>query len=184
MYTQLASRQRIRKALIIISFLLFPVIMNFLSPYVIIDGASQGVITGSFIMFGLMFLSALFIGRLWCGWVCPAGGLAEISFPINNKPVSRKLNWIKWLIWVPWLSLIVMVVIRAGGYREVDFLHLTETGISIDEPFKYITYYMVVGIFLALSVFVGRRAGCHTICWMAPFMILGRKLRNFLVGQH
>ncbi len=25
---------------------------------------------------------------------------------------------------------------------------------------------------------VGRRAGCHTFCWMAPFMILGRKLRN------
>ncbi len=43
---------------------------------------------------------------------------------------------------------------------------------------KYIIYYIVVGTFLALSVFVGRRAGCHTICWMAPFMILGRKLRN------
>ena len=26
----------------------------------------------------------------------------------------------------------------------------------------------------------GRRAGCHTICWMAPFMIIGRKLRNLV----
>jgi hypothetical protein len=59
-YPQLTLRQRIRKTLIIISFLLFPVIMNFLSPYVIIDGASQGIISGSFIIFGLMFLSALF----------------------------------------------------------------------------------------------------------------------------
>ena len=33
--------------------------MNYFSPYVIIDGASQGVINGSFIVFGLMFLSAL-----------------------------------------------------------------------------------------------------------------------------
>ena len=24
----------------------------------------------------------------------------------------------------------------------------------------------------------GRRAGCYTVCWMAPFMILGRKLGN------
>ena len=26
----------------------------------------------------------------------------------------------------------------------------------------------------------GRRAFCHTTCWIAPFMILGRKLRNAL----
>ena len=24
----------------------------------------------------------------------------------------------------------------------------------------------------------GKRASCHTICWMAPFMIFGRKIRN------
>lgn len=25
---------------------------------------------------------------------------------------------------------------------------------------------------------VGRRAGCHSICWMAPFMLIGRWIRN------
>ncbi|MBC7234823.1 MAG: 4Fe-4S binding protein [Chloroflexi bacterium] len=39
-------------------------------------------------------------------------------------------------------------------------------------------YYIVVLLFLGLSVAIGRRAGCHYLCWMAPFMILGRKLRN------
>jgi ferredoxin-type protein NapH len=29
-------------------------------------------------------------------------------------------------------------------------------------------------------VIFGRRAGCHTICWMAPFMIIGRAIRNLL----
>jgi len=178
MNQQLETRQRIRKALIIISLLLFPVIMNYFSPYVIIDSASQGIVNASLIVFGLQFLSALFLGRLWCGWVCPAGGLAEICFPINNKPVRGKADWIKWLIWVSWLGIIVMMVIRAGGYQHIDLLYLTESGISVDEPWKYIIYYAVVGMFLVLSVFVGRRAGCHTICWMAPFMILGRKLRN------
>lgn len=178
MFQQLATRQRIRIGLIIFSFLLFPIIMNYFSPYIIIDGASQGIVNGSLIVFGLLFVSALFLGRLWCGWVCPAAGLGEVCFPINNKPVSQKLNWIKWLIWVPWLSIIIMMVVRAGGYHQIDFFHLTESGISIDEPLKYILYYTVVGLFLALAVFIGRRAGCHTICWMAPFMILGRKLRN------
>ena len=176
--SQLAPRQRIRKGLIIVSLLLFPVIMNYLSPYIIIDGAAQGIVNGSLIVFGLQFLSALFVGRLWCGWGCPAGGLGEVCFAINNKPVRGKVDWIKWLIWFPWLAIIVMMVMRAGGYQSVDFFHLTESGVSVDEPWKYIMYYIVVGIFLALSVFVGRRAGCHTICWMAPFMILGRKLRN------
>jgi ferredoxin-type protein NapH len=51
---------------------------------------------------------------------------------------------------------------------------------SPDRPIliAYIIYYMVVFLFFLLAVFVGRRAGCHTICWMAPFMILGRKIRN------
>ena len=69
------TRQKIRKALIIFSFLLFPITINYFSPYVIIDGASRGVVNGSFISFSLMFLSALFVGRLWCGWGCPAGGV-------------------------------------------------------------------------------------------------------------
>ncbi len=60
--------------------------MNFLSPYVIIDGAMNGIVNGSLIMFGLMFVSSLFLGRAWCGWVCPGGGMQEIVEPINNKP--------------------------------------------------------------------------------------------------
>jgi ferredoxin-type protein NapH len=185
MNKQLVRRQRIRKALILLSFLLFPVIMNYFSPYVIIAGASEGVVNGSLIIFGLQFLSALFLGRLWCGWACPAGGLGEACFPVNNRRVNiRKLDWIKWAIWVPWIGIIVWAAISAGGYQSVNFLMHTENGISVagsaDRPilFAYVIYYGVVFLFLALSVLVGRRAGCHAICWMAPFMILGRKLRN------
>jgi len=179
MVRQLPRRQRIRKALVILAFLSFPVTMNFLSPYVIIDGAMNGIVTGSLIMFGLMFVSSLFLGRAWCGWVCPGGGMQEIVEPVNRRPVNgRKVDWIKWVIWIPWVSLIVWMAVQAGGYSSVDFLHLTESGISVDGPFKYITYYLVVGLFIGLASFAGRRAGCHTICWMAPFMIIGRWIRN------
>jgi polyferredoxin len=178
-------RQSVRKTMLIVSFLLFPIIMNYLSPYVIIDGASQGIVNGSLIMFALMFVSALFVGRLWCGWICPAGGLGEICFAANNRPVKgNKIDWIKWLIWVPWISIVVWTVISAGGYRGVNFFLDTENGISVagsaDRPiiFAYVIYYAVIGTFTLLSLLVGRRAGCHTFCWMAPFMILGRKARN------
>ena len=179
MLRQLPTRQRIRKALVILAFLSFPITMNFLSPYVIIDGAMNGIVNGSLIVFGLMFLSSLFLGRAWCGWICPGGGMQEIVEPVNRRPANgRRIDWIKWVIWIPWISLIVWMAARSGGYSRVDFLHLTDSGVSVDEPFKYVTYYMVVLLFVGLAVFAGRRAGCHTICWMAPFMMIGRWIRN------
>jgi polyferredoxin len=181
-------RQEIRRGILIVMFLLFPVSMNYFSPYVIIDGASQGVANGSLFVFGLLFLTSLLLGRAWCGWACPAGGLGEIACAANNQPVNgRKLDWIKWLIWVPWIGIILWALISAGGYRQVNLTLDTVSGISLagdaDRPviFAYIIYYLVVGLFLTLSLTLGRRAGCHAICWMSPFMILGRKLRNIKV---
>jgi ferredoxin-type protein NapH len=185
MIRQLPMRQRIRKALVFVALLSFPITMNFFSPYVIIDGAMNGIINGSLVMFGLMFLSSLFLGRLWCGWVCPGGGMQEMFEPINNKLVNgSKIDWIKWAIWILWLSLIVVFAVNAGGYQSVDLLYHTQNGISVagtpDRPIfiAYIIYYVVVALFVGLAIFAGRRAGCHTICWMAPFMISGRWIRN------
>lgn len=179
MAKQAATRQRWRKALIIGSLLLFPVILNYLSPYVILAGASEGVVNGSFIAFVLMFISALFVGRLWCGWACPAGGLQEVCFAVNNgRARGGKFDWIKWVIWIPWLALIAFLAIQAGGYQAINPLFLTDSGISVDRPEGYIIYYMVIGILVILALAAGRRAACHYICWMAPFMILGRRIRN------
>jgi ferredoxin-type protein NapH len=182
---QLPRRQRIRKALLFVSLLLFPVTLYYFSPALILQGASEGIINASFIVFGLMFLSSLFVGRLWCGWACPAGALQEFGQPINNKPTpGGKFNWIKWAIWIPWIGLIVALAIGAGGYRAVDPLYQLETGVTMALPLDgggppwFVIYYIIIALFFGLAVIFGRRAGCHTICWMAPFMILGRKLRN------
>lgn len=176
------KRQSIRRALILVSFLLFPIIINYFSPYIIIDGASQGIVNGSLIVFGAMFFSALVVGRAWCGWLCPMAGLQEACFVIRNKSAAGgRWNWIKWGIWIPWIGIITAATISAGGYHKVDFFHLTESGISVDAPdivFRYLTYYIVLGTVVILSLTAGRRAFCHYGCWMAPFMILGRKLRN------
>jgi polyferredoxin len=177
----LPRRQAVRKAAIFAMFLLFPVVLNYFSPYVIVDGAGQGIINGSFVVFAGMFVSAVFVGRLWCAWACPAAGLQEACFAANGKPArGGRFDWIKWGIWIPWIGIIAFAAISAGGYRAVNLLHLTESGISVDEPLKYITYYSVVGTIFLLSLIAGRRAFCHYGCWMAPFMILRRKVRNVL----
>jgi ferredoxin-type protein NapH len=187
MSRQKTTRQRLRSALLLFSLLMFPITLNYFSPYLIMMGASEGIINGSFLVFCGMFLSSLFFGRLWCGWVCPAGALGEVCQPINDRTVTgKKIDWIKWLIWVPWIMLIAFIAISAGGYKEVNFTYGTVNGISVagttDRPivFAYIIYYGVIFIFAVLSMTVGRRAGCHSVCWMAPFMIIGRKISNWL----
>ena len=82
------------------------------------------------------------------------------------------------MIWVPWLVFFFYLLMQAGGVRGGDFFWQTTGGISVADLQGLIVYFSVVLIFLILAVVVGRRAACHTICWMAPFMILGRKIRN------
>ncbi len=107
--------------------------------------------------------------------------MGEIAEPLNNRAVNPdKVAWVKWLIWIPWMSIIIWLLVRAGGYSSVNLLHLTESGISVDAPPKYIIYFIVIALFIGLAAIFGCRTGCHTICWMAPFMIIGRWIRNRL----
>jgi ferredoxin-type protein NapH len=178
MQRQMALRQRVRKGFITITFLLFPLILYYFSPVLIIEGAVEGVIVGSFITFTLLFVSSLWVGRLWCGWACPGAGLQEALLSVNDKPVrSRWASRIKWIIWTPWI-LGIVAAFSAGGLRRVDPFYNTAHGISVADPIAYIVYYAVVTLFVVLALTVGRRGGCHVICWMAPFMILGREIRN------
>ncbi len=174
-------RQNIRHLVIFLSFLAFPVTINFLSPYLIIQASFEGVLAGSGLAFLGLFVSSIFLGRLFCGWLCPGGGLNDILTGVNSRRVTgRWLRRIKILIWVVWLASLAGGFISSGGLRQINPLYLTESGISVDEPLKFIIYYGVILIFLLISVLVGRRASCHAICWMAPFMMLGTKLGDRL----
>jgi polyferredoxin len=171
-------RQKIRKGTILLVFFMFPAIFYYLSPVLIIEASSKGIINGSFILFLLMFFSSLFLGRSFCGWVCPGAGCQESIFLARSKEVTRG-DYIKWLIWVPWVGSIVIVAIKSGGYSTVDFFFQTTHGLSIGNIQSLITYFIVLLILIVLPAFVfGKRSFCHHLCWMAPFMILGRRIRN------
>jgi ferredoxin-type protein NapH len=172
-------RQRIRKTILIITFLLFPAIFYYLSPYLIVEGTLKGIITGSFIAFGLMFISSLILGRAFCGWVCPASGIQEHIIIINDKKV-KKGNFIKWIIWLPWIILIISIAIKNGGYDTIDPFYQTTYGLSIANIEALLTYLAVLALIVLPAFLIGRKSFCHHICWMAPFMILGRKLSTKL----
>ena len=136
------DRQSARTALIIISFVLMPVTFAYISCPIIIEGASKGIATGGLIVFILIFTSSLFVGRLWCGWLCPAGGLQDIYFRINNKNVH--IGILNWLKYVAFLSIIFIPLISAihssGGLKAIDLFYHTDYGISIAREGAYVIY--------------------------------------------
>ena len=171
-------RQGLRRLTGLLSLMVFPLTLNFFSPYVSQIGAWQGVVTGSVLLFVSLAVSALFLGRSFCAWICPAGAFQDLLRPLRNRRVIRG-RWVKYVIFIPWLGLLVLGLWRSRPLT-LDPLFLTENGVSVSESWQYIIYYSVIAVFLVLALAVGRRGACHTACWMAPFMVAGRKAAGFV----
>lgn len=175
------KRQRIRRFLLITSLLLFPVTLYYFSPALIINAGLSGIINGSFIVFVLMFLLSIPFGRLFCSYFCPAGGLQECAFAVNEKkPKQGWRNYTKFAIWGSWLIIVSMCYFHSGKVIAIDFFFETENGISVSSIQSYIIYYGIICLIFIPSILFGKRAFCHYLCWMAPFMIFGIKLRRIL----
>jgi ferredoxin-type protein NapH len=110
----MVTRQKIRHGILLSSFFLFPATFYYMSPVLIIEAAHRGIINGSFILFALLFLSALVLGRGFCGWLCPGAGCQEAIMKVRERRI-KKGDWVKWVIWVPWIAAIVIAAVKAGG---------------------------------------------------------------------
>lgn len=175
------KRQRVRRLALFASFLLFPITIFYFSPVLIIEGALEGAVVASMLVFGLQFLTAVVVRRAWCGWLCAAGGLQELAATAVGKP-SRPawLKRVKYVIWVPWVLSIIACAWVAGGFSVVDPLYGIPFGVSMNNPLGLPIYFGIVALFFVPNLVLGRRAMCHCICWMAPFMVLGEKLGSAL----
>ncbi len=181
MNKRLTSRQRLWRWLLLFSLVLFPVTMNYFSPYIIIDASSQGIVNGSLVVFGIFALSSLVLGRAWCGWLCPAGSIGDRWRAVNDRRTrGGRWNAVKWLIWIPWIGIITFLAVKAGGYRVLNMLYLTEHGISVASLQMLVMFSGVVAVISILSLTTGRRGFCHYACWMAPFMMIGQRVRRTL----
>ncbi len=169
--------QKIRVSILTLSFILFPVTLYYLSPVVSMMGAAAGIVTGSILVFCGQFFVAMFLGRSFCSWVCPGGAIGDkVGLARKKRLPLRRVAWIKYAVWIPWLGMLLFFFRRAGGIQAVRFDYGTEGGLSVTSAPALIAYSMVVLVFFLMSLIFGRRAGCHTLCWMAPFMIIGRKI--------
>ena len=167
-------RQRVRKTILIISFLLFPVTIWYFSPYLIIQAASEHIMNGSFIVFSAMFIFSMFLGRVWCGYLCPAGGLQECLSMGNPNPAKQgRRNCIKYVIWAVWIIAIIVTYALGKNKVTINPFYMTDHGISVTSIYNYVIYYGVMLLLVLPALIHGRRATCHYVCWMAPFMVIG-----------
>ncbi len=176
----MSKLSKIRKTVQLFFFITFPITLNYLSPYLIVQGSFEGIVSGSALVFLGLFVSALFFGRSFCSWVCPAGALQDACAGIVNKRVSKRQNNLKYIIWAVWMGAIIAGFISAGGIKGVNMIYMTDGGISVNEPSRYFIYLPIVFLMAVPALIFGRRSPCHSFCWMAPFMVLGTKLKELL----
>lgn len=136
------------------------------------SGLSRGVINAGVIFWALVFISAILLGRVFCGWFCWFGGYLElIEWGIGDKlkiKIPRRI--LLYLGVLPFISLALkvyntlLVVWIRKGFPSIFTLRLADvepwggqqTGISI--LLTLILYGPVL-----LFVF-GRRAWCRYLC--------------------
>lgn len=171
-----------RKLLLLFMLLLLPVTLNYFSPYIIIDGLINKLLAGAFFVWLLMFVSSFFIGRAFCSYICPYGGLQmaadfAIQKPLKQVPWMRTLRYALGMIWA---AAIVFLIAKNISGAQVNFLYLTENFVSVDSMVKLIGYYVIVLALLVLPLLLGKRASCHYLCPMSILNVTGTKLKNLL----
>ena len=171
--------QRIRKPIVISTAILFHLLLIFhlfFSPVIIVMASFKGIINASFFAFVLMFLLSIFFGRAYCSWFCPGCGVQEImALIVKRKSSNTKAIYIKYFIYVAWLGTIVTGYI-VNGFRTID-LSYGMTDVTIER--KIILTTGAILIIVPLTAVFGQFASCKYICWQAPFMIIGTKIRDY-----
>jgi ferredoxin-type protein NapH len=170
--------QRIRKTIVISTAIIFHLLLIFhllFSPVIIVKASFHGIINASLITFCLIFLLSLFWGRAYCSWFCPGCGVQELlSMVVKRKSKNTKALYIKYVIFGLWITAIATGFIM-NGFKTVD---LTYGMTNIPTGRKIILTVGAIMIMVPLTAIFGRFAFCKYLCWQAPFMVIGTKLRN------
>lgn len=173
--------KNLRAITLTISLFLLPVTFFLLSPVILVGGAMEGIVTMSAIIVAILLILSPFLGRLWCGWICPFGAVQDHAAPIRDKPVLNPwINRFRYLLFIIWLLIIGYGFATAGGIRMIDPLYQTTGGLSVADPVSLIAFTVIIFLLLIVSLVVGRRGVCHLFCPISCVMMTGRKIGTLL----
>ncbi|MCX6238639.1 MAG: 4Fe-4S binding protein [Bacteroidia bacterium] len=171
--------QRIRRPIVIFTALLFHLLLIFhllFSPVIIVFASYKGIVNASFIAFIVILLLSLFFGRAYCSWFCPGCGVQELmSVFVRKKSKNSKALFIKYFIFAIWIGAIITGYF-INGFRQIDLTY-GMTDVSFER--KIILTIGAIVIIVPLTAIFGQFASCKYVCWQAPFMIIGTKIRDY-----
>jgi len=174
--------QQIRKLILYTSFFLLPITLMYFSPVVLVFAGFEGILSQGHVIYAVMFVTSLFLGRAWCSHVCPFGGL-QMTFDkvIQKNLVNIKyLRNLKYLIGILWL-IIIFYSIFTINISGIDYTYSTNgTGVSVNSLSSLIPYYVVLSIMTLIVLLFGKRAICVYLCPMSILNIIGTKIKNML----
>lgn len=174
-------RQKVRLTLLFLIMLTFPITMNYLSVYLIIESAGQGVAAFTLFFWSAFTVSALFVGRAACAYICPLGALQETKDRMAPKARLARikgLKLVKYILAVGWVGGIAAAAISAGGYKSVDLMYNMTSFVSVDSAQNWIMWGFIVGVVLLPAFLIGKRGFCHYFCPWGVLNTLATKAKN------
>lgn len=177
-----STRQKIRLTILFLMVIAFPILMNYFSVFLIIEGSAKGVMTFSFFFWTAWVVLALLFGRAACGYLCPLGAFQETKDRMSSKTLKKikGLKYVKYILAVAWVGAIVYFAIAAGGYHSIELLYNMDSGVSIDRAESWFTYGTIVLVILLPVFFIGKRGFCHYFCPWGVLNMVGTKIKTFL----
>ena len=174
----LLRRFALRRWLLVASVIVLGfVIGGMLCPISAVQNVILKASTGYLLLFLVPTVTALFVGRLFCGYVCPFGALQEL---LHVKKLRRVIpaRWMRFLRFLPYaiLAYVVARVLVTGV--------LTWSGTT---PFKaFFTFggtpltYAISGLFALLSILIFRPF-CRLFCPLGAWLSLLSHASSFRV---
>ena len=180
--TKASTRQKIRLTILFLMVITFPILMNYFSVFLIIEGSARGTMTFSFFFWTAWLALSLIFGRAACGYLCPLGAFQETRDRMAHKELKKikGLKYIKYALAAAWVGAIVYFAVAAGGYHNIDLLYNTNSGVSIDRAEGWFTYGTIVLVILLPVFFIGKRGFCHYFCPWGVLNMVGTKIKTFL----
>jgi len=93
---------------------------------------------------------------------------------VKKKSKNTKALYIKYFIFAIWIGFIITGYIL-NGFHKID---LTYGMLDVTFERKIILTLGAIIITVPLTAIFGQYASCKYICWQAPFMIIGTKIRD------
>ena len=140
----------------------------------------------SYLLIGIPILTSLFLGRLFCGWVCPMGAAQHFVYrkELLKKGQKIDLNWrnhrlLRYLKYLKYLILIILIVAvlitQDAVFEDIDpFKALFNLNFTLLTPTLILIVLMIIALFIGFPF-------CKYLCPLGALLSLFARISLFKV---